>query len=123
MRDCEKKEEQMFQVGDVVEAWGVRGKVAKQTPSHDYPILVEFENGNWSTFIFDGKYYQWHKTPSLKLIERQKKKVKVTRKSWANIYDDGKGYVYPKKEEAERMANTDSRIACVEIEYSFEREE
>lgn len=61
---------QEFKVGDIVEAFGVRG-VVKRIGSHPiYPIDVELDFGSSETFTIDGRGYLWHKTPSLKLIER-----------------------------------------------------
>lgn len=66
-----------FKVGDKVEAFGVEGDVINDDINDDwgdvYPIFVHFENGHHVSFTSDGKSHKWHKTPSLKLIERPKK--------------------------------------------------
>lgn len=68
-----------FQVGDVVEAFGVEGVVSEIDDNEPhYPLLVKFPNGEQDYFAISGKYISWHKEPSLKLIERPKKKVLKT---------------------------------------------
>jgi len=73
-------------VGDVVEWCGVRGEVL-QTDSAFGPgalipgapgdsLQVKFPDNRTAYFTEDGAYFHWHKEPSLKLIERPKKKVK-----------------------------------------------
>ncbi len=68
--------ETKFQVGDNVEAWGCRGIVRGV-----HPQLIEVSFGGTDAYIFffsDGRFMDWHKEPSLKLIERPKKKVTKT---------------------------------------------
>lgn len=63
-----------FQIGDIVEAFGVRGSVV--IPENDY-VKVEFNDVGFVNFFYpDGRYCEWHKEPSLKLIERPKKMVR-----------------------------------------------
>lgn len=70
------KEEVNFQVGDKVSAFGVEGIVTRITDAAFFPIKVDFPDDINSSFTIDGRYLGWHKEPSLKLIERPKKKVK-----------------------------------------------
>ena len=67
----------MFEVGDIVEAYRVRGKVDEidSDPNNLYPVLVWFDSLYSDCFTLDGKTRSWHKESSLKLIERPKKKV------------------------------------------------
>ena len=67
----------MFKVGDIVEAWGVRGVVTGYVNQPEY-IEVKFDNAQAyvTTFFVDGKYMAWHEEPSLKLVKRPKAKVK-----------------------------------------------
>ena len=70
----------MFQIGDIVESHGVIGKIESiNDPESDcYPIVVVFDQDgiiNISYYDLNGKSEAWHKEPSLKLIERPKKKV------------------------------------------------
>lgn len=68
-----------FKVGDTVEAWGIRGKITNILPGilSSYPILVKLDSvSHLEEFTRDGKHYNWHQVPTLKLIERPKKKVK-----------------------------------------------
>lgn len=61
-----------FQVGDIVEAFGVRGVVKDVNPSESQLIIVEFENGpSVACFFIDGRACAWHKKPSLKLAEKE----------------------------------------------------
>lgn len=71
--------EEIFQVNDVVEAFGCRGVVNDVAALGDYPVTVYFPDGmEDENFTSDGKIFMWHKLPSLKLIERPKKKKKIT---------------------------------------------
>lgn len=66
-----------FQKDDIVEAFGLRGKVIDPAPhQHSFPVRVQFEDGSIESFRADGKLSSNHKIPALKLIERPKKKVK-----------------------------------------------
>lgn len=82
----EKKFE--FKVGDVVEWGGVRGKVYAGLSSLVHPVMCEFENETVASFTYDGKYMDWHKEPSLKLIERPKKKVKKYKVLYRDTYNN-----------------------------------
>lgn len=62
-----------FKVGDIVEAFGLRGEV---TRSGDLYIYVSFPEGRGAQFLLDGREENWHTEPSLKLISRPSKKVK-----------------------------------------------
>ena len=77
-----------FMVGDLVETFGVRGEVVSITGGFHYPVGVYFDNGHASYFTENGKDLDWHKEPSLKLIERPEKKVKKTFwfASWKDSY-------------------------------------
>jgi hypothetical protein len=67
-----------FKVGDICMAFGMRCVVEDidKSPS-DYPVNVVFEfSEKKESFTPNGRLYGWHKEPSLKLIERPKRKVK-----------------------------------------------
>lgn len=68
--------ETKFKEGDIVEWCGVRGKVITIPGRGIHPVVCGFENETVASFTYDGKYMDWHKEPSLKLIEQPKKKVK-----------------------------------------------
>lgn len=71
-----------FKVGDIVECCGVRGVVdfVHDDNSKDYPVDCSFQDGAYEdSFTPDGRVYTWHELPTLKLIERPKKSVEVTR--------------------------------------------
>lgn len=70
---------EQFRIDDIVEAFGNRGTVTK-TKGQDtqYPVCVLFDTSYEGFFTKDGKYLEWHKLPSLKPIERPKKKIKRT---------------------------------------------
>lgn len=65
-----------FKVGDICEAFGLKCFVIDINKKHNYPVKVSFEGGYCRNFLMDGKFEDWHLEPSLKLIERPKKKVK-----------------------------------------------
>ena len=91
-----------FKVGDIVEAFGVRGEVT----CTDRKTFVEVRldhNVDCFEFYKDGRYEHWHKTPSLKLIRRKKQRVKKT--IWVNSYTDNNYCVYESEESAIRAAN------------------
>ena len=80
-----------FKVGDVVEAFEVRGEVVDVAPSRypNYPIIVSFKasHPDWTTpvayvkeaFTVDGKYKDWHATPSLKFISRKEETLELAK--------------------------------------------
>jgi hypothetical protein len=72
-----------FKVGDKVSAFGVEGEVISLDEKNNYPITVEFDDDHLSFFMIDGRASAWHLEPSLKLIEKAKKKVK--KKFWFYI--------------------------------------
>ena len=83
-----------FEVGDVVEAFGVKGVVKEIKENSDFPVKVSFEIGEnlniWS-FTLDGKYFGWAKEPrSLKLVEKAKKE-EPKKKYYRMIFKDGGG--------------------------------
>lgn len=87
--------EPQFQVGDIVEAFGVRGTVHSvfgEDGGLRVAVKFDVDLGYVPTFSRDGLFRDWHKTPSLKLISRAKKKVKkfgylaIVRTSQKNKY-------------------------------------
>lgn len=105
-----------FEVGDIVEAFGVRGVV--EGNALDESIQVRF--GTHVTYFYpDGKAALWHATPSLKLIERPRKTKKV--KVWVNCGFIG-SYPYPSvythfsEEDARECALTDMVTQEIEVE-------
>ena len=54
-----------FRKGDPVCAYGVNGVVDYVDNDILYPVMVEFSDEHGEFFNFDGKAYDWHKTPSL----------------------------------------------------------
>lgn len=76
----------MFMVGDIVEAFGVRGVVETLKNSN---VGVRFFDNNFQVFYFDGKAAQWHKTPSLKFIERPLKEVTFNARVYAGGLNTG----------------------------------
>lgn len=68
-------ETQDFQVGDVVEAFGVKGIVTNIDYTLSmFPVCVSFDQKPMR-FMSDGKYLDWNKAPTLKLLERPVKEV------------------------------------------------
>ena len=77
-----------FKVGDIVEAFGVKGEVMViDDGGGDYPIRVLFVTGDTDFFRQDGRLNVWHEAPSLKLIKRSKKYKEVTIETFGNIYN------------------------------------
>lgn len=125
-----------FKVGDIVEAFGLRGEVMAIHSRGEFPIEVQYglKRNGFDYFTRDGKLHNWHNEPSLKLIERPKKKVKVVIHGWMNIYPDDlktERRVYKvffgSKEDAdstsEASGSIHQRIACIEIKQEIEVEE
>lgn len=124
-----------FQVGDIVEWCGVRGAVVfiddEDNSNSHVRMKVTFDLTPGSTyqhqvwFTTDGRWANWQQ-PSLKLIERPKKKKLVNKKisRWVNIYSDGKLFAdHLTKEDADASQRSDkSRIACVELTGEYEVE-
>lgn len=79
------REEIKFQVGDKVSAFGVEGVVTRITDVVLFPIKVDFPDSINTSFTIDGRYLGWHKEPSLKLIERPKKKGKKYKVLFKNL--------------------------------------
>ncbi len=104
-----------FEVGDVVEWCGVRGIVSEL----DEGVKVIFPNKLPLYFCSDGKYEHWHKEPSLKLIEKAKKKVNKSVTRWVNIDRDTFCKIYDSPELADECQNT-GRIACVPVKIEWE---
>lgn len=55
-----------FEVGDIVEWCGARGKIKSRS---ERDIIVIF-NSEEIQFFSDGTYMPWHQEPSLKFVER-----------------------------------------------------
>lgn len=72
-----------FQIGDIVEAFGCSGVVVEVRNGEKFCIQVNFDIGVCKSFLSNGAAQEWHKTPSLKLIERPIKKVK--KKVWIGV--------------------------------------
>lgn len=111
-----------FQVGDIVEAFGIKGKIVAidTTYPESLPVEVVFNNEQkmkeW--FALDGRESLWHITSSLKLIDRPIKKVK----KWVNLYRDGMWRLHnAKTEESDGDKSwTESKIARTEVEFNEE---
>ena len=74
-----------LEVGDKVECHGAVGKVDSiNSNSAGYPIVVKFKSDMVAleSFLRDGRSHRWHKTITLKLIEKKikpKTKIKLYR--------------------------------------------
>ena len=77
---------QEFEVGDSVEAFGCNGVVVPNI-NENY-IDVSFGGDNIICFFKNGNYFTWAKEPSLKLINKKKKKVKKTIEAWVALSDN-----------------------------------
>lgn len=97
--------ENKFLIDDVVEWCGVRGVVITSEYCSNYPIGCNFKGSVCPlAFTSDGRYYDWQE-PSLKLIERPKKKVK----RYKVLFQHGVDFIVSsgryKSEEDFRMSN------------------
>jgi hypothetical protein len=118
-----------YQKGDIVEAFGVRGKVTNIIQT---TVIVDFflEDKRIVTMNFysNGTLYYWHKEPTLKFISRPKKKVKKTFYTIVGRAEyDGEpvgkysaGYLFETKEEcleySKNISGLDFPIVPIELE-------
>lgn len=75
-----------FQVGDKVCAFGLDGTVTDFDQTAKYGLTVRWDNCDeeCDEFMNDGRFYDYHKEPSLVLVERPVKKVKKSFWLWAD---------------------------------------
>ena len=113
MSNGEPMSEIKFQVGDKVEAFGCSGEVKYTDKTSLYPIGVIFEGTDKREDIFlaDGRSDGWHKEPSLKLIERPKKKVPKT--MYQAVYKES-GFTYSVLTQALFYDEVSARSYCGE---------
>lgn len=82
-----------FKVGDIVEWCGCRGFVnGEYEKEGGFAYIEVYFNDSPCTLVFtkDGKQYDWHKEPSLKLIAKAKAKTKTKKYKvlFVDIYDE-----------------------------------
>lgn len=79
----------------------------------DFPIVGQIEDSNGVfTWSASGKFDPYDEAPEYDLVN-----VKTKNVAWLNIYSDhGGSFRYASKEEADKHASN-TRIACVKIEY------
>jgi hypothetical protein len=79
-----------FIVGDIVEAWGLRGEVTRTYTAINKMEMVHVSIGGHGNHMFysDGRKVTWHKEPTLKLIERKKVYKEVVMECFGNVYGD-----------------------------------
>lgn len=111
-------EKSEFKVGDIVEAFGVLGRVTDINNDLNYPVVVQYTQlpANTDEFALDGKLVHWHATPSLKLIKRPRKTKKI--KVWVNVAPTGQiGHSHTNEATARYAAVNESRITQqIEVE-------
>lgn len=66
-----------FQVGDIVDWCGAMGEVMSENSGRDYENITVAFGDYVKVFLKDGRYFDWHKEPSLKLVERAKTKEPI----------------------------------------------
>ena len=76
-----------FKVGDIVEAFGVRG-VILNIDETVFRMNVEFDGIHSVIYNLEGYLCFWHKEPSLKFIKRSKKYKEVTIETFGNVYNN-----------------------------------
>ncbi len=115
----------MFEVGDIVEAYRVRGKVDEidSDPNNLYPVLVWFDSLYSDCFTLDGKTRSWHKEPSLKLIERPKKKVTGSFDGYFTEDEKGHKIIFNSFQEANDYSYTKEVKYPKKIKVIYEYEE
>ena len=115
-----------LEVGDIVEAFGVRGIVESErflsngTDIECKLYEIRFEKDNKISFYSDGKLNYWHKTPSLKLIEKKNKPIEAPTTHIVTFTCDGyiaRGgkIVYFRKGETVTIYPGEVFIACSRI--------
>ena len=109
-----------FKVGDIVEAFGVRGVVTTVNGNGNCEVRFSKPAPLMESWFFkDGRLSDWHAAPSLKLIERPRKTKKV--KVWVNCGLIGSMtypvvYTHPSEEVARNCALNDSVTQQIEVE-------
>lgn len=78
----------MFNVNDIVSAFGVQGKV-QSVDSDEGVLTVRFDNGMVEDFGLDGKLESWHAGAALSLIRRAPARVTRTVRGFVNMYANG----------------------------------
>lgn len=118
------REEIKFEEGDEVEWGGVKGIVSGvdlQSKS-DFYLYVDFENKQVGTFCKDGRYYDWLKEPSLKLIKKAKKSVKKWR--WLYQISNGNFHMtdkhYSSEEEVGKWLRGNDKVIGIILETEKE---
>jgi hypothetical protein len=114
----------MFKVGDIVDWLGLRGRVTSLNGLDNYPVICHFDGQEeCNTYFNQDGVFMKGQTPSLKLIERPKKKVKKTIERWVNVYPYGILLVgFLSEEEARKEALGDC-ITQVKLTGEYEIEE
>jgi hypothetical protein len=108
--------ETKFLINDVVEWCGVRGKITIIRDSHLFPLECIFNDAHLAHFTSDGKAYVWHKEPSLNLIERPKKKVKMYRVLFQRGADFGVSHgVYTSEDTFNRHNNNELGYKFIQL--------
>jgi hypothetical protein len=107
-----------FKVGDIVDWLGIRGVVtciSEGIDDLDEYMYVKFDGDTMddlgTEFFPDGKYMKAHKEPSLKLIERPKRKIKKRFYMMAYLNGDGEWLIsYSAVDESFRDNQGDERF-------------
>jgi hypothetical protein len=106
-----------FYAGDIVEAFGVKGRVYDV----DEYIHVAFQNNEFSEFLLDGRSSDWHLAPSLVLVDRpgnrKVKKLYIAVKNKTAHHSDTHetSWAYPTKRGAEGMWSAEHHVVEIEI--------
>lgn len=84
-----------FEVGDKVRAWGLDGVVTEVGDHGDTSVKVLIEGGRRYSFTPAGMSLDWHKEPSLFLVEKAKKEEPVIQ--WYSVLAKHKSQERPKR--------------------------
>lgn len=133
-----------FKIGDKVSWMGLEGTVERlndrATWNPSYSMRISFGDKEYPELVWfmpDGRFREEHTEPSLKLIERPKKKVKKKISVWVNVYSDGSFTTHNTKHEADSsplqryyvtgdqgsLYCPPRKVACVECVGEYEVEE
>lgn len=110
-----------FKLHDRVSFGGLEGTVGNEST---ISVRVDFADHTSEYFSLDGRFHNTHTTPLLVLIESApKKKRKVTRRAFVNLYrSGGTSGGFETRAAADESATSTDRAECREITWEVELE-
>lgn len=103
---------------------GSEGVVISKCWTASYPVRIKFSENAYISFTENGRLYDWHKEPSLKLINKAKKSVKKYKVAFSmfNIQRWNISCDYYSSLEEFKEENPSYRSAACEIIKASEKE-